>query len=115
MSKGTITNKKTGVKIEGTRTYDGRAFGTFDFRIDGTASPNTFVYDEWDFTEEVVPLPTRGAIVISQRYLPIININGIWYQAQIGAVLHEVKEAKVRDRIKHDDGVLLVDGKPVEL
>lgn len=51
MTRATITNKVTGVKLEGeyTRELDSKYF---EFAIDGTGWENTMLYADWDVDEQ---------------------------------------------------------------
>lgn len=66
MTRGTITNKQTGLEITGACE---REWGSqIDFRIEGTRAFNIFSTDEWDFTPD--PEPIKEGVYAPRREDP---------------------------------------------
>jgi hypothetical protein len=64
VTRATITNKTTGVKLEGEYTRE-PASKYFEFAIDGTGWENTMLYADWDIDEQK-PLKYADAIEFIQ-------------------------------------------------
>lgn len=60
MTRGTITNKQTGLEIAGTLRSRIEAPTFIDFQIDGASSVNYFRGADWDFTPE--PESIKGGV-----------------------------------------------------
>lgn len=54
MTRGTITNKQTGLEITG--TMSGEKSGALAFNVEGTTGPVYLHAHEWDFTPEPEPI-----------------------------------------------------------
>lgn len=63
MTRGTITNKKTGLKIRGDLTY--RIGQVINFSIDGTSMLNTMDGSDWNFTPD--PEPIKDGIYVRRN------------------------------------------------
>lgn len=84
MTRGTVTNKQTGLEITGEARPDTATSSWIDFQIDGTHSPNAFHKTEWDFTPE--PEPIKDGVYTYRTAHPEDKIirkyrNGQWRDA----------------------------------
>lgn len=85
MARGTITNKETGQTLTGEITRSGGGSFTgkdwFDFRVDGTRTEPTFLYEDWYFTperkflaEQIEELPTGTPFYLSTSFVKYIRL-----------------------------------------